>query len=354
MERYLNILLIGFLAFPFIALLITIPFIIHNYHKYGSINKLRTFIIYSFVLYLLCAYFLVILPLPEFSYVASLTTPRAQLIPGSFLVDIFTKSGLVLTNFNTYISFFKSNYFIQPIFNIILTIPFGIYLHYYFQCSAKKTVWYTFLLSLFFELTQLSGLYFIYPRGYRLFDVDDLILNTLGGFIGYYLANLFAKVLPNREAIDQESYKDSNNISGLRRITGLAIDMFLVLFIIGVALIFGIDGKLFLFSMIIIIIFEVLIPLIKGSTIGEKVVNIKAVSEDNSKYKVIFYVGLRTLILFMGPFIVINLGNDLVEVLFLLYFLYYVVAFFKILFGHKLSFEKALKINFENTLIKNG
>ena len=31
-----------------------------------------------------------------------------------------------------------------------------------------------------FELTQLSGLYFIYPRSYRLADVNDLINNTVG------------------------------------------------------------------------------------------------------------------------------------------------------------------------------
>ena len=34
--------------FPFIAFLITIPYMIYEYHKYGSISKLRTFIIYSF------------------------------------------------------------------------------------------------------------------------------------------------------------------------------------------------------------------------------------------------------------------------------------------------------------------
>ena len=73
----------------------------------------------------------------------------------------------------------------QVFYNILLTLPFGIYLRYYFNCSFKKTFFCTFLLTLFFELTQLSGLYGIYPRPYRLFDVDDLFLNTLGGIIGY-------------------------------------------------------------------------------------------------------------------------------------------------------------------------
>lgn len=352
MERYLKIMTVGFIVFPFIALLITIPFIIHNYHKYGSINKLRTIIIYSFVLYLLCAYFFVILPLPEFNYVASLTTPKMQLIPGNFLVEIFTKSELIINNLSSYICFFKSNYFIQPLFNIVLTIPFGIYLHYYFNCSTLKTIFYSFLLSLFFEITQLSGLYFIYPRSYRLFDVDDLLLNTLGGFIGYYIANLFSKVLPNRAKIDEESYEDSKNVSGFRRITALAIDMFLVLFIIAWALIFGIDNKLTLFSLIIIGLLEIGRPLIKECSIGEKIVHIRAISLTNKKYKFIFYIVLKAFILFMGPFIIINIGNELAGILIVLYFFYYIIAFFKILFGHKLFFEKVLGIDFENTLLK--
>lgn len=41
------------IIFPFLALLITLPYIIYEYHHYGSVNKLRTLIIYSFILYLI-------------------------------------------------------------------------------------------------------------------------------------------------------------------------------------------------------------------------------------------------------------------------------------------------------------
>ena len=90
----------------------------------------------------------------------------------------------------------KEEYFYQVFYNILLTIPFGIYLRYYFNCSFKKTFILTFLLTLFFEGTQLSGLYGIYPRPYRLFDVDDLFLNTLGGIIGYGVTPIFSHFLP--------------------------------------------------------------------------------------------------------------------------------------------------------------
>ena len=99
-----------------------------------------------------------------------------------------------------------------------MTIPFGMYLKYYFKCNLKKTILFSFLLSLFFELTQLTGLYFIYPKAYRLFDVDDLLMNTLGGIVGYSLLNLINKFLPTREEIDKKAIEEGKNVSGLRRI----------------------------------------------------------------------------------------------------------------------------------------
>lgn len=43
-------------------------------------------------------------------------------------------------------------------------------------------------LSFGIEITQLTGLWGIYPCAYRLFDVDDLILNISGAMAGYALA----------------------------------------------------------------------------------------------------------------------------------------------------------------------
>lgn len=70
-----------------------------------------------------------------------------------------------------------------------------------------KTMIASFCLSLFFELTQLSGLYFIYPRPYRLFDVNDLVTNTLGGIIGFVVTPLFTFMLPTRRRMDELSYE---------------------------------------------------------------------------------------------------------------------------------------------------
>ena len=50
---YINSIKLAMLVFPVLAFFITLPYMIINYRKYGSINKLRTLILYSFVLYVL-------------------------------------------------------------------------------------------------------------------------------------------------------------------------------------------------------------------------------------------------------------------------------------------------------------
>ena len=188
MGSYVHIILTAVIAFPFIAFLFTFPYIIYNYRKYGSVLSFRILVVYSFILYLLCVYFLVILPLPSIHEVAQMTGPRVQPVPFMFIRDIFKESSFRLGDPSTWLSLVKNAAFFQVFYNFLMVMPFGIYLRYYFRCSFKRTLLFSFLLSLFFELTQLSGLYFIYPRGYRLFDVDDLMSNTLGGAAGYLCA----------------------------------------------------------------------------------------------------------------------------------------------------------------------
>lgn len=239
MQNYIEIIRMAVLFFPIIAFLITIPYILVQYHKYGSVYYYRTLIIYSFILYLIVAYFLVILPLPTKEEVALLTSPKWQLQPFSFIKDIVTKSPLQIADINTYIPTIKSQVFKQAFFNILLCLPFGTYIHYYFKCNFKKTVILTFCLSLFFELTQLTGLYYIYPRGYRLFDVDDLMLNTFGGIIGYFLGHILLKILPTRNEIDKKALNLGTKVSILKRVMSFILDFILFHIIYNITLVFS-------------------------------------------------------------------------------------------------------------------
>lgn len=302
MNNYIDIIKTALAFFPFIAFIISAPFILIEYHKFGSISFLKAFIIYTFVFYMICAYFLVILPLPEQSYVAALTTPKTQLIPFKFIIDFIGHTSFNLLSPATYIKALKESYFYVPIYNLLMTLPFGVYLRYYFKTDLKKTILYTFLLSLFFELTQLTGLYFIYPRGYRLFDVDDLILNTLGGAIGYWISFFVIKILPEREQIELKSKVKGRIVSGFRRTTSFFLD-FLIFLIIDIIIYLMFPDKFQLISIIVIIFYYVIISYILGGcTIGEKYLNLKVV--DNKEKNNLFKLFLRKTI-FIINFVVI-------------------------------------------------
>lgn len=307
MENYVEVIKIAIITFPFIALTISLPFLLSQYHKYGSVSMFKALIIYSFVLYLTCAYFLVILPLPTFAEVAAMNTPRAQLVPFAFVGDFITHSALDVMNPATYVPTLMQSYFFVPIYNILLTLPFGIYLHYYFRRNLKQVVVITFLLSLFFELTQLTGLYFIYPRGYRLFDVDDLILNTLGGVVGYFLAIPLTKVLPDRAKLDAYTLEKGQVVSGMRRTLAFWLDLIACMFlyeIIKNLLFVDIEDEIIKWGWILF--YYLVIPIfLHGSTLIEKFLKLRVVDlADRLDYKKIALRRVIFLAIYAGiPFL---------------------------------------------------
>ena len=172
----------GLLIFPFIAAVFTLPYALYQYNKYGSVSKLRTLIIYSFILYMLIAFFMVCLPLPDWeSTVGNRWQDHLNLIPFR-QIWLYWRNRPI--NLDTLIAYAQSMSLWQLLFNILLTLPFGVYLRYYFKQSLPRTILFSFLLSLFYEGSQLSALFGLYPGPYRLADVEDLICNTLGGAAG--------------------------------------------------------------------------------------------------------------------------------------------------------------------------
>ena len=231
---YINIIKDAIYVCPIIALLIAGIYFCIQYKVYGSVSIFRTIVLYSFLLYCVAAYFLVIFPLPNPIEVALRTTPYYQLVPFNVVKVFFEDSGFVLTNPSTYISSLKSMEFLQPAFNFLLTLPLGCYLRYYFKCSTKMAWVISFVTTLFFELTQLSGLYGYYARPYRLFDVDDLILNTLGSMFGFFIVKFVMNILPSRDKIDSVAVERGRSVGGFRRIYAKLIDTGVVFFLWGI------------------------------------------------------------------------------------------------------------------------
>ncbi len=309
MDSYKVSIEIALLVFPFVAFLLTIPFLIHQYRKYGAIPFLKSVIFYSLVLYLIAAYFMVILPLPDKDLVSKLKPITPQLIPFNFIGDMHITTFKIKTIKDLLVFLNKPTVY-TVLFNFLLTMPFGFYLRYFFKKKWYHTIILTFLLSLFFEVSQLTGLYGYYPQAYRIFDVDDLIINTTGGLLGHIFAPLLMIFLPSRDKLEEMSYLKGKKVTLLRRVLSFLIDVMVVVVIDLIMRVILYNTLLEKFSLLVSISFYfVVIPLIsKGQTLGKRLLRIKigGISKEITWYKLLIRnIILVYLVLF--PFLFISL-----------------------------------------------
>lgn len=243
-----------------------------------------------------------------------------------------------------------------------MTIPFGIYLRYYFKCGFFKCLLLSFMLSLFFELTQLSGLYFIYPRPYRLFDVNDLINNTSGGVIGFLITPLFSIFLPSREVIDSNDYLKGSFVSVGRMCVSVFIDYFFI-GLVSMILFNFIRFKYacFLYLFINFVCF-VIIPIItSGYTFGKWILKFRNVSDSFDGHVSFFRYFVRWLFvhgfILNGLIILIVVNNRFFNVSFyvwiiygIILFLFFVSCFNSLIISKDLFINRFLKINSESVI----
>lgn len=80
---------------------------------------------------------------------------------------------------------------VQYVLNIILFVPLGLFMPLLWKrfASLQKVLSISFLFSLTIELSQLFN--------FRTTDIDDLLMNTLGGVLGFYLFKLVNHIGPN-------------------------------------------------------------------------------------------------------------------------------------------------------------
>ena len=88
---------------------------------------------------------------------------------------------------------FSGLFFRNVVGNMIMFIPYGFFVSYFLKANKKSIVFLLCLItSCTIEVTQLIiG---------RVFDVDDIFLNVIGGILGYFIYKIIEKIkdkLPN-------------------------------------------------------------------------------------------------------------------------------------------------------------
>ena len=134
---------------------------------------------------------------------AKLSGHRIQLVPFQFVADFLRETPLVLSDAHTYLPALLDRTVLQVVCNILMLLPFGMYLRYVCGLDLGKVALASLAFSAFIELGQLTGLFFVFRGSYRLCDVDDLMLNTLGGLLGGELVHALEAYLPPLDAFDR-------------------------------------------------------------------------------------------------------------------------------------------------------
>ncbi|HKJ12997.1 MAG TPA: VanZ family protein [Ornithinimicrobium sp.] len=132
-----------------------------------------------------------ILPLPEAEEMARRCTTgagaQARLVPLGFLADLAAGSPG------------PSGLWWQVVLNVALFVPFGLALGWMLPLGRVALL--ALAASLLIELTQLTGLWFVYECAYRTFDVDDVVAGVLGACLGWALARLLRAGKPPGPAV---------------------------------------------------------------------------------------------------------------------------------------------------------
>lgn len=166
------------------GVLLFVPFVALTYRRRGGFGVGRFVLWGAALVYLMAIWTYTLLPLPDpdaircagtnldlLAFVGDLRLASAR--PGSTLTDPAT---------------------LQLLLNVLLFVPLGFFVRVLGGRGILTALLVGLGVSALIETTQLTGVWGLYPCAYRVFDVDDLLTNTLGAVLG----SLIALAVPRR------------------------------------------------------------------------------------------------------------------------------------------------------------
>ncbi|WP_131104101.1 ElyC/SanA/YdcF family protein [Ornithinimicrobium sufpigmenti] len=273
--------LLGGLLLP----VLFVPYVGWSYRRRGTLSPGHAVVVAAAVVYATALWTYTIVPLPDPATLECAGDAPVQLLPLASLGDVDVAThGL------------RDPALVQLVANVALFVPFGMLVRH--LLAPRRPAWVVVLAaagtSLLVELTQLTGVWGLYPCAYRIFDVDDLLTNTLGATLGLLLAPLLRRI-PGQGTVP---VAQARVVGRGRRLVGMAVDVAavhvpaLVLYV-GLALVarhrgwLGPDpaydrlygGVLLGVSLVLLL----LVPrLTRGATPGQLLTYVRPVTEDGS------------------------------------------------------------------------
>lgn len=212
-----------------LAFLAFVPVAVYRYRKHG---RLRFFDVVTLVLvacYAVALWSYTLIPVPESR---SFACVGAQLHPFQFIADIAKDGRTPLHN----------RALLQVLFNVVLFAPLGYFLRVLVRRGWVVATASGALISLLIELTQKTGVWGIYRCAYRVFDVDDLMLNTVGALVGSVVAIPVVLILQRRRPPARVT-----TVTFGRRLIGVIVDLSAIAMIgVGLTVAWRVGGSLVL------------------------------------------------------------------------------------------------------------
>ena len=204
---------------PLASLVLTLPILAILYRRDGRLRFWSALGAYLSVLYLLALMCFTLYPLPSGNTGLGITYGVAPQLDFWVFIDDIRRDGKVAV--------------LQLLANVAFFVPLGIIVGRGRRKGFGWALVLGFLVSLFVETAQFTGLFWIYPFAYRTFDVDDLACNTLGCVIGWCLAAVINRLMPVRRD-DGCGLTVETHPGIVRRMVALCLDMTIVVSVTGV------------------------------------------------------------------------------------------------------------------------
>jgi glycopeptide antibiotics resistance protein len=259
-----------------LAVVLLIPVAAVQYRLDGRLGPRDLAILVAAAVYALALWTYTLLPMP-----AEDTFP----CQGSQL-QLFGSMGLIRLPDDGPASLLRDPAFLQLALNVLLFVPLGYFVRVVLHRGVVVATSLGLGVSLLIELTQRTGVWNLYDCAYRLFDVDDLVVNTLGATVGSLLSLLVVRRKRPEVALP-------TTISLGRRLMGFLCDvLFIALLGAASALayrawhVYLLDRPLAsldldtqsLLQWAVPLTAEALMVLLGGRTVGESVISTRAVA----------------------------------------------------------------------------
>jgi hypothetical protein len=173
-----------------VAVLLFIPVAAVQYRRDGRLGPGDLSVLLGAAVYGVSLWTYTLLPLPD---VGDYTCQHAQTRLMAFADDIRRAAEHAgYAGLGTPGELLRNRAFLQVVLNVVLFLPFGPFVRMITHRGVVVATGLGLAVSLLIEVTQLTGVWGVYPCAYRLFDVDDLLTNTLGAFTGAVVSYPYA------------------------------------------------------------------------------------------------------------------------------------------------------------------